>query len=244
MEVEVLAILAAIQLLGSFIRATVGFADALVAVPLMTLVVGPEFAAPLMSLCSATMGLILLATDWRRVDVAQAWPLVAGGLIGLGPGVVLLVYGDRNVLTLVLGLFVLAFCLYEFLARGASTTRGGRGLGILFGIVAGVFGGMFTAPGPPVAAYGRLRSWPADRFRATVTGFSVPFGLSVATAHGCVGYWTRDVLVSYACVIPAIAVGFVVGNALHRRIPGETFRQLIRVGLVAIGISLMVKSLA
>lgn len=243
MTLGVLAFLAACQLLASFIRATVGFADALVAVPLMALVVGPKFAAPLMSLCSATMGLVLLATDWRRVDLREAFPLIVGGLLGLGPGVLLLEYGDRRVLTLVLGLFLLAFCAYEaFFARAATERRAGRGAGYGFGFVAGVFGGMFTTPGPPVAAYGRLSGWPADRFRAMVTGFALPFGVTVATTHGCFGYWTRDVLLAYACVLPAIAVGFVLGNALHHRVPADTFRRLIRLGLVAIGVSLVAKA--
>jgi uncharacterized protein len=205
----------------------------------MALVVPLKFATPLMSLCAGTVGLALLVLDWGRVDVRLAWRLVVGGVCGLPVGIALLSFGSQAVLRIVLGSVLLAFCLYETFVRIPDRVRGLSGLPYGCGFLAGVCGGAFTMPGPAIVAYGRIRDWPGDRFRATITGFAVPFGLTMLVSHGLSGFWTPALFRAYAVALPALGLGMFAGNTVHRRVPTETFRRLIRVGLFATGLMLV-----
>src|SRR5262245_3749387 len=52
---------------ATVIRAAFGFGEALVAVPLLAIVIPVEIAAPLAVLVSITVAVVILAKDWRKV---------------------------------------------------------------------------------------------------------------------------------------------------------------------------------
>ena len=76
-----------------------------------------------------------------------------------------------------------------------------------------------------------------------MTGFAVPFGTAMATAHGLWGLWTRDLFVAFAWSLPALLGGLALGNVVHRRVPAETFRRLVRIGLAVVGVVLVIRGL-
>lgn len=242
-EPHVLAFLAGCLLCGAFVRSIIGFGDALVAMPLMVLLVPLKTATPLMSLCSATVGLGLLAFDWRHVDVAKAWRIVAGAAAGLPLGVLLLRTTPVGYGRIALGLFVIVFILYDLVLAVPEGIRRLPALPYLFGFLAGTFGGFFTTPGPPVVAYGRLEGWPADRFRATMTGYAVPFGVMMCLGHGIGGFWTRTVFVAYGWAMPGLVVGLLLGNVVHRIVPQHLFRRVVQVVLSILGVVLVVQGI-
>ncbi len=62
----------AVLLLATLIRSAFGFGEALVAVPLLALVMPVDAAAPLAVLVSITVAAIVLAQDWVDVDAKSA----------------------------------------------------------------------------------------------------------------------------------------------------------------------------
>ena len=70
--VEVLVVLTC----ATLIRSVFGFGEALVAVPLLALIMPIETAAPLATLVSITVAAIVLVQDWSEVHVRSA------GLVG------------------------------------------------------------------------------------------------------------------------------------------------------------------
>ena len=85
---------AAVLFLATTIRSAFGFGEALIAVPLLALVVPVEVAAPVAVLVSITVALIAVVQDWRHVHVRSAGWLVASTLAGIPLG--LLLFGGRG----------------------------------------------------------------------------------------------------------------------------------------------------
>src|SRR2546421_4158409 len=80
----------AVIFLATFIRSAFGFGEALVAVPLLALIMPVEVAAPVAVLVSITVAGVVLAQDWRHVHFRSAGWLVLSTLVGTPLGLLLL----------------------------------------------------------------------------------------------------------------------------------------------------------
>jgi hypothetical protein len=228
-----------ILFLSTFTRSALGFGDALVAMPLLTLVVGVQTATPLVALAASTIAVSLLIQIWRQVNLAAAWRLILATLLGIPFGLIALKFVPEQILRSVLGLLLIAFGTYN-LAEFTLPTLDGERFSWLFGWIAGLFGGAFNANGPPVVIYGLMRNWSPDRFRATLQGYFLFTGGSILVAHGLAGLWTRPVLWYYLSALPVIVVAILVGNWANARISGETFNRLVYAFLIVMGVFMFV----
>src|SRR5579864_3963522 len=80
----------AVIFLATLIRSAFGFGEALIAVPLLALVLPVEVAAPVAVLVSITVAAVVVAQDWRDVHMASAGWLVLSTLFGIPLGLLIL----------------------------------------------------------------------------------------------------------------------------------------------------------
>ena len=236
------AALVAIFLTASTIRSTVGFGDALIAMPLLTMAVGLHTAAPVFALVALISSAAILVGSWREVNIKEAWPLVAGSALGVPIGLLFLTRAPENAMKVFLGAAIITFGLTRPFLPGAQLRRGGPGPASLAGLVAGILGGAYNINGPPVAIYGTLRRWPPQRFRATMQGFFLPNGAMIVAGHGIAGLWSRQMLIYSAICIPAMLAGGTLGGRINKKIRTESFELWISVLLVAIGAGLLLQT--
>src|SRR5437763_15453996 len=76
--------------LATLIRSAFGFGEALVAVPLLALVIPVEVAAPVAVLVSVTVAGLVLLQDWRHVHPGSAGRLILSTMFGIPFGLLLL----------------------------------------------------------------------------------------------------------------------------------------------------------
>src|SRR5215212_186991 len=76
--------------LATLVRSAFGFGEALVAVPLLALVIPVRVAVPLAVLLSVTVAALILVQDWRHVHARSAWWLVVPTLFGIPVGLLVL----------------------------------------------------------------------------------------------------------------------------------------------------------
>lgn len=228
-----------ILFLSTFTRSALGFGDALVAMPLLTLIVGVQTATPLVALAASTIAVSLLIQIWRQVNLAAAWRLILATLLGIPFGLIALKLVPEQILRSVLGFLLIAFGAYN-LAEFALPLLNDERFSWLFGWIAGLFGGAFNANGPPVVIYGLMRNWSPDRFRATLQGYFLFTGGSILVAHGLAGLWTRPVLRYYLSALPVIVTAILVGNWANARISGEAFNRLVYAFLIIMGVFMFV----
>jgi len=231
-----------IVFLAALARGAFGFGDALLGMPLLALFVPLTFATPLMALVGPTLALLILAREWKSMDLRGAAVMIASTLLGIPIGLFGLKSIDARIINLALAVVIILFALYNLFRPGLLRLRSGRSAP-LFGLVAGVLGGAYNTNGPPVIIYGTLRGWPPESFRATLQGYFLPTGLAILIGQGLAGLLTRSVLTIYLYALPVLALAVLLGRALGARIPAARHARWIHGLLLAVGLTLFVKTL-
>ena len=236
--VEILAVL----FLATFIRSAFGFGEALVAVPLLALVLPVQVAAPLAVLVSITVALVVVLQDFRHVHLRSAGALVLATLFGIPLGLVLLKLAPEPVIKAILGIFIIAFALYSLAGRNQRELKNDR-LAPFFGFSAGVLGGAYGMNGPPLVIYGVLRGWTPTQFRATLQGYFLIASIAGMLGYALTGLWTRAVSHYFLLSLPLAVIAIFIGNAVHRRLSGSRFLMCVHIGLALIGALLLKQAL-
>jgi uncharacterized membrane protein YfcA len=232
----------AVIFLATLIRSSFGFGEALVAVPLLALVMPVEAAAPLAVLVSATVAALVVAQDWRHIHVRSARGLVLATFLGIPVGLLLLTAVAEPIIKAVLGLTIIAFSATCLAGLGRAELHDDRLVG-LFGFAAGVLGGAYGMNGPPLVVYGALRRWSPAHFRATLQGYFLPASLAGLAGYWLTGLWVPAVTRHFLASLPAVLAATLLGRAINRRLKGSTFLTCIHLGLIALGTMLLAQTL-
>jgi uncharacterized protein len=232
----------AILFLATFIRSAFGFGEALVAVPLLSLLMPVEVAAPVAVLASITVAVIILAQDWRHVHPRSAVWLVLSTLVGMPLGFLLLAAVHGAVVKTILAVVILSFSAYCLVGRRPATLEDDR-LAWVFGFVAGVLGGAYGMNGPPLVIYGAMRGWSPQHFRATLQGYFLPASLMGMCGYWLMGLWTTTVTRYYVVSLPVVVVAIVIGRIANRRMSGPAFLRYVHVGLIVVAVVLLMQAM-
>jgi uncharacterized membrane protein YfcA len=231
----------AVFFLATLVRATLGFGEALIAVPLLAFALPVEIAAPIATLISITVAAAVTARDWRQIHMRSAMTLVVTSMIGIPIGLLLLHRVPEPIVKGGLGTLVAAFALFSLLNRRPRALNDDR-FAWVFGVSAGVLGGAYGMNGPPLVVYGTLRGWTPERFRATLQGYFLPASVMGMIGYWGAGLWTREVTTYYLLTLPAVAVAIALGHRLNRRIDSQRFALVVHAGLLASGVGLVIQS--
>lgn len=215
----------------------VGFGFALMAMPLLSVLVGPQDAVALAAIASLAGG---TSMAWRLRHLA-ARPvlrrLVAGAALGLPLGVLALGHVPDAPLRVAVALAVLA--MVAILAVGWRMREERPRTELAAGFVSGVMGTAIGISGPPVVLVLQAARMEQHRFRATTVTFFVVCNLAtlpLLLGTGVVGLerWPAAVV-----AVPAALVGNRACEGLAHRVRTEQFRPLVLALLVlAAGVAL------
>ena len=156
-----------ILLVGALVRSTFGFGDAMVAMPLLSLVVDIRFATPLVGLMAVTISVTILAGHWRDVHVKSVGKLILATLVGIPLGIWILKGVHEDMMKAALGVIVVGFSVFKIFNPARFLLKNDR-LVYMFGLGAGILGGAYNVNGVAAAIYGTLRRWDPEKFRATM----------------------------------------------------------------------------
>ncbi len=232
---------AAVIFLATLIRSAFGFGEALVAVPLLALVIPVEVAAPLAVLMSITVAGVIIAQDWHHIHVGSAGRLVLATLAGIPLGLLMLKMVAGPVVKIILAVIIVAFSLYCLMSRRQLTLADDR-LAWLFGFGAGVLGGAYGMNGPPLVIYGALRRWSPEHFRATLQGYFLPASVVGMAGYWLFGLWVPTVTRYYLLSLPLALAAIFLGRTINRRMKGPSFLVYIHSGLLVVGTTLFMQS--
>ena len=233
----------AVVFVATLIRSTLGFGEALVAVPLLALRIPVAIAAPLAVLVSIVVAALIIAQDWRHVQIKSATGLIVAAIPGIPLGLLLLVLVDDHIVRLILGVIIVAFSIYS-LAAPAKFQVKQEGLIWLItaGFCSGVLGGAYGMNGPPLAIYGALRGWSPQHFRATLQGYFLPASLVGMIGYVAIGMWTPEVSRLFLLSLPGALIAILAGRAINHRLRGNAFYSFVYVGLLLIGATLLIEA--
>jgi uncharacterized membrane protein YfcA len=135
--------------LATLFRSAFGFGEALVAMPLLALLIPVEEAVPWATLVSITVGAVVVAQDCHKIHVRSAGWLVISILFGIPLDLWLLTAVAETVVKAILAVVTIGFSLYCLISRRQYELKNDR-LAWLFGFGTGVLGGVYGMNGPPL----------------------------------------------------------------------------------------------
>jgi uncharacterized membrane protein YfcA len=228
--------------LATLIRSAFGFGEALVAVPLLALLIPVEEAVPLATLVSITVAGVVVAQDWHKIHVRSAGWLVISTFFGIPLGLWLLTAISETVIKAILAIVIIGFSVYCLVSRSQYELKNDR-LAWLFGFCAGVLGGAYGMNGPPLVIYGSLRHWSPEHFRATLQGYFLPASLLGMCGYWLAGLWIPAVTRYYLWSLPPALAAILLGRAINQRMTGRSFLRYIHIGLLVVGAVLLIQSM-
>lgn len=226
-------------MIATTVRSTLGFGEALIAMPLLAFVVPLTVAAPLIAMISMTNAVLILVKEWRHLSFRETAALIASALVGVPIGIWVLENGDESVVKCLLATVVLGFSGWSLWRPDAFSLKSDR-TAPLFGIVAGILGGAYNTAGPPLVMFGTLRRWPPREFRANLQSYFLLGGTSVLGMHWFSGTITSTVVSLFGMCLPLIFLAAVIGRRIAERVPAQRFTRYVHVGLLGIGTMLIV----
>jgi uncharacterized membrane protein YfcA len=232
-----------ILFLATLIRSAFGFGEALVAVPLLALLLPVEIAAPVAVLVSITVAFIVVVQDWRKVHFRSAGWLVLPTMLGIPLGLMLLKAVPAPVVKGLLAAVIITFSVHALLSGKQRELKNDR-YAWLFGFSAGVLGGAYGMNGPPLVIYGSLRRWSPQHFRATLQGYFLPASLAGLWGYQLAGLWTPVVNRFYLQSLPFVILATFLGRAINRRLGTHQFLRYVHGGLICIGAILLLQAVA
>jgi uncharacterized membrane protein YfcA len=228
--------------LATVIRSTFGFGEALVAVPLLALLIPVEVAAPVAMLVSITVAMIAIAQDWREIHVRSAGRLVLATAFGIPLGLWMLKSVSEPIVKAFLGVVIIAFSAYSLFSAKRHEIHSDH-LSWIFGFSAGVLGGAYGMNGPPLVIYGSLRGWSPQRFRATLQGYFLPASAIGMCGYWLAGLWTLDVTRFYLWSLPGVLIATLLGRVINQRLSARQFLSYVHLGLIVIGSILLAQAI-
>lgn len=239
MPTSLIIIALCVLFIGAITKAVLGFGDTLVAMPLLTLTLGLQVATPVSMLVAFSVSCLMMVKYRQNLDLSAVWRLLLAAVIGIPLGVWGLKQLPEVWLTTFLGTLLIVVGLY-YLRRPTLPARSEAYWTYIFGFLAGVLGGAYNIAAPPLLVHGTLRRWSPAQYRSTLQGFFIVLDGLVMAGHFSAGLWTPAVLQLFLLSIPAMVLGFWLGNRINSRLSVPLYERLLYIALIVMGVMLLV----
>ncbi|QIB34685.1 sulfite exporter TauE/SafE family protein [Ancylobacter pratisalsi] len=210
---------------ASLLRGLTGFGFAIVAMPLLSLVMPPILAVPIVTLLQIPSGVHTIYGDWRDIDLRFALVVWIAGLPTILPGLYLLSLVPPHDMRLMIGAIVLLSTFV--LMVGFKLDRSPRTAELIgAGALSGIMQGAAAMAGPPLILLALSSNWPHARSRATLSFVFLLLG----SASLVIGMWrgiiSADSLLDALILLPGLIVGQYAGTHLFRRLNARSYKVI------------------
>lgn len=214
----------------------------------------PPIATPIIAMVTdvpTAVGLMAVP-----IVISNGWQAVSGGLLfasarrfrmvlaAIPPGVcvggMVLSLSDPELLFALLGVIVVVFAILSLNRPGLRLPEGMESrLAVPVGLAAGLVGGLSSLFAPVLASFMLSLRLKPDEF---VSGIGLMFftgGVTLTVVTAWFGLLSPEGWIAALFAILPVTAGQIVGQALRRHIDPETFRRIVLVVLLFIGLNLL-----
>lgn len=208
----------AIVLLAAGLHRIGGMGFALMAMPVLIMLLGPENGMRLGLLLGLMVSLVALMQTWRSVDpkITALLALPALAAIPLGALVAHLV--PPPVLLVTLGALLAALLLLCGRFIPATDNAKSLALPLSVGLLAGFIHALCGLSAPILTAYAMAVNWPHRSFVASSQVVFILFNGASLTVWG----WSLELVVQAAVLSPVLVLGVVAGTLIRRMISARS----------------------
>ena len=232
--------------LAGTVKGLIGMGLPLVAIALMSILIEPKAAVPLVLVSGLVLNLVLFLQMGGLRKIARRYTALAlAGAVSVWGGTELLFAVDQRIIEVLLGIVVCGYVAINVTRIPPTLPRVWEArlaipAGLLFGLLQGATGSLAA----PLAAWWQMLGLKKDEF-VQASGYVlfiivVPWAVSLV-AKGAVTW--EVAAISAGLLIPA-GLGMAIGSRIRARVPEERYRNLILALLFLAGLGVFVKGLA
>jgi uncharacterized membrane protein YfcA len=240
-----IAILIAVFVLAGFVKGAIGLGLPTIAMGLLGAWFPPATAAAILILPALLTNVWQMAAGPNLVAIVRRHVLmyvfaILGTLLAIG----IITQANTRVATALLGLVLVSYAIvglsgWRFVVRGKSEFWLGQIVGLVSGILNGATG-VFVIPSAPfLQAVHRDK----DEFVQAIAVSAFVFAVALALGLGLKSALDSAILVSGSVALVAAIGGMMVGQALRARLASAAFQNAVFAGLLALGVTMVVRGL-
>jgi uncharacterized membrane protein YfcA len=236
--------LVVIIFLGSLVNSTFGFGFALTTMSLLSLVFDLNTIGPLIPLLYLTAGIYIVFRGRKDVQVKSLIPLALSATLIIPIGVYLNKYGPEVLIKIILGIFIIAFSIYNLKAPILPKLKNNKTAPI-FGAFSGLFAGACSIAGPPAVIYATLRQWEPNIFRVTLQAYFLYVNCIVIGSHFYAGSYTNPLIGTYYLfALPSMFLAIPLGKKINNSISDpKAFNRYVYLLMLISGVLLIAKAI-
>ena len=238
----ILLLVISIVFLAFLIRATLGFGDALLAMPVLILIVGIKIAAPLMALLALVIAFVVFYKNIQAVNFKTSIRLIVSSIAGIPVGLYYLQHLNEQIVNLILGIIILVFSGYKLSGLLFQIKTPGY-ITYLVGFFSGIIGAAYNTNGPPVIMLLSAKKYSPETFRSTLQCYFFFSGIGVVAGHFISGNIDKPVLTYFVFSLPALLLAFFMGEMMFKKINSTFFYRLVYSILLILSLSLIIKAM-
>lgn len=222
------------------VRATFGFGDAMVAMPLLSILVGIRLAAPLMAVLALVIATTIFFRNRREVNFKMAGKLAFAALLGIPVGLIYLKNTSENVINLLLGIIIVVFVIFKWGKFVIFKQQHGI-VTYIAGFAGGMLGAAYNTSAPPIIILLTTKNYQPAEFRATLQAFFMFSGIGVVVGHIISGNIDHRVLTYFLGGLPLVFASVFIGEWFHQKFDTGKFYAWIYALLALLGLTLIFK---
>ena len=224
---------------GILLQTVIGFAAPLIAVPILLFVLSLQDAVSLMSIFLFLFSIHFVYKHRHEMDRKVILQLGSGTVIGMPIGIYLLKVGNPVILKKLFGAVILLYVGHYYMKKRKIEVF--NRLGFLFGLIGGIFSGLYSNGSPLYVTYINNKLESATTIRSTIIGIlAVGNLLRVPLLLGA-SVLTTELLKTSLFILPTFFISIYVGQKLYHRINEDSFRHTVMIFLVLTAFSLILR---
>ena len=229
-----LALVAVVIAGAAAIKGAIGFGFPLLGVPLLSAIIGPRAAVPVIAVPTLLSNFIMMSRGSASGATAHLVLATAGLAVGTLAGAAVITALDPRWLSVLVGAVALGYVIAAVLRLTARVPEAaGRRAAPVVGLAAGVMGGATGIFGPLLASYLHLLRMTGRDFVFWITTMFLVSNIVQVASYAHLGLYAGRVLQLALIGCIPMAIGTWSGMALQHRLDPVAFGRIV-LGIVAL----------
>jgi uncharacterized protein len=223
---------------AGLVQGLTGFGSALVAMPLLLLLLPMKIVVPLVAVLSLSINMVNFLRTKKSFEFGKMGLLTLMSFIGIPLGTFLLKNIEGGLIRKVFGGVLILLALY-MIKKPELKLKLSRGLEVVWGVVAGLIGGMFNVNGPLVVSYVNLRERDIDKRVNQLASYFLVTGVGVVLSHLKQGLWNKSMIDYLVLMVPMVMGGAFLGGWWQERADRQMLGWLTNGLIMMAGVGLL-----
>lgn len=228
---------------GGFINNITGMGGAIVAIPIMTLLLPLKIAIPISCVCGAIICTYLTIYHIKYVNYNALFSFTIGSIPGVYAGIFILLYIPAKTLQIAIGIFLISYSFWQYFSKLITGHPENRFIAIFAGFISGLTNSSISFGGPPAYAYSIYVGWDRNNAIGTISFFYCL--LSVLTIYKQVhaGLFTFELLSLTLLAAIGLGIGILLSSPVIKKINNKNYRMLLIVIIFISGFVCLLKGI-